>query len=140
MIDPRGRPELGVGSGMNREIYSSFWLEVSNCYLLGKHERVPVVRHDLFKEEWKAMGQIVVKGSKDTEYFPTILSKAFVHYCLYNDVSEVQFIDSFKRFLSVDEAEIVQKALDAACETDPVFACHEFMDFLDQFKCRCYNQ
>ena len=84
------------------------------------------------------MGQVIVKGSKDTEYFPTILSKAFLHYCLYNDVSEVQFIDSFKKFLSADEAEIVQKALDAECETDPVFACDEFMDFLDQFKCRSH--
>lgn len=32
-IDPRGREENGAGSGVSRDIYSSFWNEVYNAYL-----------------------------------------------------------------------------------------------------------
>ena len=50
----------GVGNGANREVYSLFWNEVATCCLIGETERVPFVRHDLYKQEWEAVGKILV--------------------------------------------------------------------------------
>ena len=46
-IDPRGMEEKGRGTGVTRDVYSSFWFEVSDSCLIGEQERVPFVRHDL---------------------------------------------------------------------------------------------
>ena len=135
IIGPNGKPEEGTGSGVQREIYSSFWEEVSYSYMVGEVERVPVVRHDLFTVEWKAIGNILVKGHIDTGYFPIYLSKAFVCYCIFGEVSSGELINSFKFYLSADERETVSKALEAE-ETDTIYESDEFMDLLDQFKCR----
>ena len=66
MVDIHGKPECGVGSGVIREVYSSFWVEVKDCYFIGEQERVPIVRHDLLKEEWVAISTILVKGFTKT--------------------------------------------------------------------------
>ena len=46
-IDARGKEEVGRGDGVARDIYSSFWIDVSNSLFIGEKERVPFVRHDL---------------------------------------------------------------------------------------------
>ena len=61
-IDPRGIEEMGVGSGVSRDVYCTFWREVSDSYLIGEKERVPLVRHGLYKPDWQAIGKILVKG------------------------------------------------------------------------------
>ena len=61
-IDARGKEEVGRGDGVARDIYSSFWIDVSNSLFIGEKERVPFVRHDLYKREWEAIGKILAKG------------------------------------------------------------------------------
>ena len=41
-------------------------------------KKVPLVRHDLYKREWEAIGKILAKGFNDTGYLPTMISKSFV--------------------------------------------------------------
>ena len=60
-IDPSGKTEEGVGSGVSRDIYSTFWRELFDSYFIGEQERVPFVRHDLYKHEWEAIGMIIVQ-------------------------------------------------------------------------------
>ena len=62
MIDPRGKEEDGVGSGVTREVYSYFWTELANSHLVGRNERVPFVRHDMYLTEWNVIGKIITKG------------------------------------------------------------------------------
>ena len=45
-------------------------------------------RHDLYKKEWKAIGKTLATGFNDTGYFPTMISKSFLQYCFYGDVSK----------------------------------------------------
>ena len=50
-IDPQGNEEMSVRNGVSRNVYNSFWKEVANSLLIGEIDRVPYVRHDLFKYE-----------------------------------------------------------------------------------------
>ena len=43
-------------------------------------ERVPFVRHDLYFEEWEAIGKILCKGFLDAAYFLIQLSQGFLIY------------------------------------------------------------
>ena len=133
-VDPRGKVEEGTGSGVYRDIYSTFWREVSDAYLIGEQERVPFIRHDLFSPEWEAMGLIILKGYRDTGYFPTILCKAFLHFCLFGDVADDVLLSSFFKYLSQDESSVVSKALNG--NDDNIIETEEFSDLLEQFKCR----
>ena len=49
-IDTRGKKEVGRGDGVARDIYSSFWIDVSNSLFIGEKERVPFVRQELREE------------------------------------------------------------------------------------------
>ena len=37
--NPQGNVESGVGSGASRDVYSLFWTEVSDSYLIGTDQR-----------------------------------------------------------------------------------------------------
>ena len=77
---------MGVGNRVSRDVYTSFWKEAANSLLIGKTERVPYGRHDLFKYGCEAIGKILLKGYIDAGYFPVVLSKAFVLYTLFGEV------------------------------------------------------
>ena len=95
IIDTHAREEAGVGSGVSRDVYSLFWSEVCDSYMIGADERDPFVRHDLYTSEWEAVGMILMKGYLDFGYFPIFISYCFKHYCLYGEVEENELIDGF---------------------------------------------
>ena len=80
-IDACRNEKVGHGDGVARDIYSSFWNDISNSLFNGEKERAPFVRHNLYQKEWKAIGKILAKGFKDTGCFPTMVIKSFVQYC-----------------------------------------------------------
>ena len=123
-----------MGSGVSRDVYSLFWAEVSDSYLIGTDQRVPFVRHDLYIPEWEAIGRILIKGYLDFGYFPIVLSYCFVHYCLYGEVDEEELIKGFLKYLSSDERSVIEEAL--KCESEDVYFSDEFIEIMEQFKCR----
>ncbi|XP_078381409.1 uncharacterized protein LOC144664170 [Oculina patagonica] len=134
IINERGDLEPGVGIGVNCEVYSLFWSQFSISMTIGERERVPFVRHDHFVKEWEAVGRILVKGYETVSYFPTFLSKAFVCYCLFgNQVPDNLFIDSFTKYLSPVEEELI---LDVMRKNELPDEGDEFSDFLERFQCR----
>ena len=70
-----------------------------------------------------------------TNFFRTVLSEAFVLYCLFGSVEKCTMISSFLLYLSCDERVLVEKISNQSTEEE-FFTCKEFLDFLDQFKCR----
>ena len=42
IIDTHGREEAGVGSGVSGDVYSLFWNEVFDSYMVGADERAPL--------------------------------------------------------------------------------------------------
>ena len=127
-IDVRGKEKVGRGDGVARDIYSRFWIDVSNSLFIA-------VRHDLYKKEWEAIGKILAKGFNDTGYFPTMIRKSFVQYCFYGDVSNTELLSSLLNLASRDERMLIEKLLSDETNND-YFLEDEFLDFLDQFKCR----
>ena len=86
--------------------------------LISESGRVPYVRHGMFSSEWEAVGRILVKGFIDTHYFPTILSKSFVQYILFNHADSDDLILSYYQYLSNDERDMFQKFVDSEDDRD----------------------
>ena len=84
-IDQKGDKEEGRGSGLLRDAFSLFWSDAYDSLMLGEHERVPCIRHDFQRLEWEAIGKILVAGYLSCQYFPLLLSKSFIAYCLYGE-------------------------------------------------------
>ena len=131
----RGVKEEGRGNGVARDIYSSFWIDATVSYFICEKERVPFVRHNLFKNEWKAISNILMKGYFDVGYFPVMISKAFLVYSIYGDVDEKILVDSFLNYIYKDEREAVQNVL-AIDTKESIFESEDVLDILERFKCR----
>ncbi|KXJ07648.1 hypothetical protein AC249_AIPGENE27721, partial [Exaiptasia diaphana] len=58
----RGEEEVGRGSGLERDLFSSFWKEIYESLMTGETERVPGIRHDFQRPHWEAIGRILIKG------------------------------------------------------------------------------
>ena len=102
---------MGEGNGALREVYTSFWKEVANSLLIGETERVPYVRHDLFKYELEAIGKILFKAYIGTWYFLVILSKAFVLYTSFGEAGVDDLLSSLFLYLSNDETNMLKDLL-----------------------------
>ncbi|XP_057290873.1 uncharacterized protein LOC130613563 [Hydractinia symbiolongicarpus] len=120
---------------MKRDVYTAFWQEVSNSFFIGEAERVPFVRHNMYLAEWLAIGMILAKGFIDVGYFPTVLSRCFITYCIFGCVNDDELIDSFKKYVSDDEAKLINNILSPSFNGD--FEENEDLkDFFEVFKCR----
>ncbi|MGH0186288.1 UNVERIFIED_CONTAM: hypothetical protein FKN15_038736 [Acipenser sinensis] len=64
-------------SGISRDAYSAFWEAFFQNCAEGEYERVPALYPEYGKEEWEAVGRILLKGYLDQSYFPIQLSLAF---------------------------------------------------------------
>ncbi|XP_067026126.1 uncharacterized protein [Acropora muricata] len=134
IINERGHKEEGVGVGVEREVYSLFWKQFANSMTIGERERVPFIRHDHFIKEWEAVGRILVKGYQSVSYFPLFLSKAFICYCLFGaEVPESILLESFMKYLSPVEEDLVKEYLEKDCLPDDN---DELLEFLERFNCR----
>ena len=82
IINQLGHQEVCEGMGVLREVFSLFWKESYESYMLGESERVPYIRHDFNRGKWEAVGRILVKGYSECRYLPYPLSKVFLIACL----------------------------------------------------------
>ena len=134
IINERGDEEEGVGVGVEREVYSLFRKQFAYSMTIGERERVPFIRHDHFIKEWEAVGRILVKGYQSVSYFPLFLSKAFICYCLFDaEVPESILLESFLKYLSPVEEDLVKEYLEKDCFPDDN---DELLEFLERFNCR----
>ena len=139
LIDSYGKEELGAGNGLTRDVYGMFWSDAMESYFIGADQRVPLIRHDLYLDEWRAIGTILVKGFIDVGYFPIQINKCFTNYCIFGEVSDDEIIEGFLSYVSRDERETLQNALNASkdIESDQsVFQSEEIFEILEEFKCR----
>ena len=100
IVDQAGQPEEGVGGGVERDIHSGAWQEMLDLLYVGTHARVPFVHHDLYFEEWKALGNVLLHGFSSCRYFPVLLSEDFIMHCLFGEATNDVLINSFLKYLS----------------------------------------
>ena len=106
-----GKLEDGIGVGIDRDIYASVCLELMDSLFVRPSERVPYVRHDLYFEEWEALGHLLLYGFTSCAYFPIQLTKAFLMFCLFGEGPDNSILQSFLQCLSSTEKEVVETAL-----------------------------
>ncbi|XP_057678137.1 uncharacterized protein LOC130907274 [Corythoichthys intestinalis] len=75
---PDNSVEMGSGSGVVRDVFSSFWAEFYERCTLGTTWKVPFVRHDFSAATWKSIGRILLKGFQDCQYLPIKLAPPFL--------------------------------------------------------------
>ena len=132
VIDERGRLEEGEGSGVTRDVITTFWQQIFAATSIGDREKVPCIRHDFQKSEWMAIALALVFGFKKVDYFPIGLSKAFVGSCLFGEESiDVDYLlSSFRLYVSGEEHEAFDRILRGTFENDD----DEILDFLGNYK------
>ena len=82
VIDASGVEEVGRADGLLRDIFSLFWKENYDSLFVGENEHVPFERHDCQREEWVAVGRILVKGYLTCQNLPVLSSQTFLA-CLF---------------------------------------------------------
>lgn len=92
--------ESGIdASGVARDAYSCFWESLFVNCADGEEEYVPALQPEYGREEWEAIGRILLKAYKDHGFFPIKLSLAFTVCLIHgeNQVSTEMLIESFLR-------------------------------------------
>lgn len=75
---PDNSLEKVSGSGVIRDVYSSFWVEFYERCTLGTTLNMPFLRHDFCAATWKAIGRIILKDFQDCQYLPIKLAPLFL--------------------------------------------------------------
>ncbi|XP_061576483.1 uncharacterized protein LOC133442491 [Cololabis saira] len=128
---PDNSVEKGSGSGVIRDVYSSFWAEFYERCTLGTTLKVPFLRHDFCAATWKAIGRILLKGFQDCKYLPIKLAPPFLEEMLYGAVHS-DLKTSFLQFVSSQEQDVLKTALDDFSSVDD----DDLLEVLDRYECR----
>ena len=112
MLDARGREEEGSGVGVTKEAFTDFFTEFFSSCTVGRSDKVPCVRHDMSKLEWRAVARILIAAMK-VGYYPQALSPAFVVAALFGEhkLTDKLLLNSFKNYVSIEEKENIQEIL-----------------------------
>jgi hypothetical protein len=99
--------------GVSRDAYAFFWQMFMQCNAEGEHFRIPILDPDFGKDEWQAIGRILLKGYQDHRYFPVSLAPAFMVALVYGEDSVPPSIlkESFLQFITPSERDAITKAL-----------------------------
>ncbi|KAM9717484.1 uncharacterized protein ACNS7B_021134 [Menidia menidia] len=128
---PDNSVERGSGSGVNRDVYSSFWAEFYERCTLGTTFKVPFLRHDFCAATWKAVGRILLKGFQDCQYLPIKLAPPFLEEMFYGEVHS-DLTRSFLMYVSTQEQDVLKHALDHFDTVDD----DDLLEVLDRYECR----
>ena len=85
------------------------------------HARVRFVRHDLYFEEWKALGIVPLHAFYSYKYFAVLLSEAFIMHCLFGEAPNDVLINSFLKYLSTSESAVIEAALHCKSYVSTIF-------------------
>lgn len=134
-INSNGEEEVGRGSGLERDLFSSFWKDIYVSLMSGENERVPGIRHDYQRPQWETIGRILLKGYVSCNYFPLNLSKTFFIYCLFGEqeISNEMLMCSFQNYISESEKDLIERALGGQVDLSE---SDEFVEFLADFDCK----
>ncbi|XP_063426966.1 uncharacterized protein LOC134710525 [Mytilus trossulus] len=131
MVLDNGKEEAGEGDGVFRDCITQFWDEFYEQCTEGRIFKVPVLRHDFQKEEWKAVSRIIRKGFEVSGYWPISIMPAIFEECIHGSI-ESSLIELFSDYLPEMESQIVKKAISNFNDVDQ----DDFLEFLDSHSCR----
>ena len=138
IIDSKGNEEMGTGIGVVRDAFSLFWKEVYDSLFIGENERVLFIRHDYSRSDWEAIARVLVKGYLTCQYLPIFMSKTFLSYVLFGElsISGPILIQSFMQYVSADERSVVGMCLSDDFNFENEEEYNELLEILGNFDCR----
>lgn len=134
MVNSFGNEEHAVDTnGVFLDALSAFWSSFFDSCSVGEEESL-VIRHDFQSTEWESVERIVVKGYQQLK-FPLKLNKAFFVAALFGegDVTDELLLNSFHGYVSQDERDLVNLAIDNKLTEQQQ---EEWREFLDRFGCK----
>ena len=75
--------------GVLRDSLTEFWETFYMRYCIGKECKVPVIRHDMPSEMWKAFVNIIVLEWEQGGLFPVKIAPPFIQQCLFGDCGDL---------------------------------------------------
>lgn len=134
VVDARGVTEDGVGRGVAREVLTEFWHLFYQSLSVGASTKVPTIRHDYQKHEWKAVARILLYGYFKEGLYPIALSPAFVGCTILGEdrVSNQVLVESFMAYIAEDEREVVNNCLK---NTSEIADNDDLLDVLGSYNC-----
>ncbi|KAK0142181.1 hypothetical protein N1851_020117 [Merluccius polli] len=130
-ILPDNSVEKGIGEGVVRDIYCSFWQEFYDRCTVGTAVKVPFIRHDFSCETWKAIARILVSGLQTCQYLPIKLALPLMEDLFHGSVCS-NLLESFLQYVSIQDQDILKKALEDFSSVDP----DELMEVLENYECQ----
>lgn len=134
VVDNNGNEEEGEGRGVLRDVLTEFWVLFLQSLAIGALSKVPVIRHDYQRPEWKAIGRILLYGYCREGIFPLALSPTFISICIFGEdsVSEEMLLDSFRIYISADEKETMDSCLE---NQENISGNSDLMELLSSYNC-----
>jgi len=111
MVLPNGSTERGEDSGgILRDALSEYWGTFSMKCTTGSTLKVPMTRHDM-KDQWENVAKVMVLGYNTVKYFPIVLVKPFLSYCLGIEIDEDELFTVFLEMVPQEEKQLVEEAI-----------------------------
>ncbi|XP_053348743.1 uncharacterized protein LOC128519158 isoform X1 [Clarias gariepinus] len=128
MVLPSGSTKKGEDNGgILRDALSEYWgTFFMNC-TAGRTLRVPMTRHDM-KDEWENVAKVIILGYNTVQYFPIVLAKPFLYYCLGLEIDEDELFAAFLEIVTQEEKQLVEEAMR---DFTSVSGREEWAEFLD---------
>lgn len=76
----------------------------------GSTLKVPTTRHNM-KDEWENVAKVMVLGYNTVQYFPIVLAKPFLCYCLGHEIDEDELFTAFLEIVPKEEKQLVEEAM-----------------------------
>lgn len=120
VVDARGVIEEGEGRGVASEVLTKLWHLFYQSLSVGASAKVPTIRRDYQRQEWKAVARILLYGYCKEGVYPIALSAAFVVCTALGEdrVSSKVLVKSFMAYIAEDEREVLDNCLKNRSQID----------------------
>ena len=134
VVAANGVEEKGEGRGVTIDVITEFWHLFFQSLAIGAAAKVPVIRHDYQKEEWKAIARVLVYRYCREGIFPISLSAELIASCILGEdsISDEILLKSFTAYVSKDEKELIDDCLENRVNIDNN---SELLELLSSYKC-----
>ena len=134
VVAANGVEEKGEGRGVARDVLTEFWHLFFQSLAIGAAAKVPVIRHDYQKEQWKAIARVLLYGYCREGIFPISLSAVFITSCILGEdsISDEMLLKAFTAYVSEDEKELINDCLENRVNIDQN---DELLELLSSYNC-----
>lgn len=117
----------GVLRDAMTEFLESFYLQ----YTVGNDYVVPVLRHDMTKENWMAVAAVFRMALKQENIFPVKIAPPFMHQAIFGECDK-DLLEPFMKFIPNVDSSLLQEALRDIESVDQ----DDLLDFMERHEAK----